>query len=80
MLSIVSIALLSSAQGKTVTKWIARPKRLCRFRSIRPRLAATGDSTLLASVYTHDAKLTAYWPDPTRPFSTRELVYRSRRT
>jgi ketosteroid isomerase-like protein len=26
-----------------------------------------GDIDLLASVYAHDVRLTAYWPDPTRP-------------
>jgi ketosteroid isomerase-like protein len=26
-----------------------------------------GDIDLLSSVYAHDARLTAYWPDPTRP-------------
>ncbi len=27
----------------------------------------TGDIDLLATVYAHDARLTAYWPDPVRP-------------
>src|SRR6516162_1871161 len=26
-----------------------------------------GDIDLLQTVYAHDARLTAYWPDPTRP-------------
>ncbi len=67
VLSIVSCVLAYSAQGGT-------------FKGSDPQAAAvnaafdkyvhgwqTGDVELLSRVYAHDARLTAYWPDPTRP-------------
>jgi uncharacterized protein (TIGR02246 family) len=67
VLSIVSIALLSSAQGETVNKRDREAKAVNAAFDQYVLGWQTGDINLLASVYAHDAKLTAYWPDPTRP-------------
>jgi ketosteroid isomerase-like protein len=61
------IALLGAAQGGTVSEMSAEAKAVNAAFDRYVHGWQTGDIDVLATVYAHDARLTAYWPDPTRP-------------
>jgi ketosteroid isomerase-like protein len=67
VLAIMSFALLGSAQGQSVQTADPEAKAVNAAFDQYVRGWQTGDIKLLGSIYAHDARLTAYWPDPTRP-------------
>jgi ketosteroid isomerase-like protein len=66
-LSIISVALLCGAQAGTANNTDHESKAVNAAFDQYVRGWQTGDINLLGSIYAHDARLTAYWPDPTRP-------------
>jgi ketosteroid isomerase-like protein len=63
----VSIALLSIVYGETGSPKSPEAKAINATFDRYVRGWNTGDIDLLGTVYAQDARLTAYWPDPTRP-------------
>ena len=61
------IALLGAAQGGTVSEMSPEAKMVNAAFDRYVHGWQTGDIDVLATVYAQDARLTAYWPDPTRP-------------
>ena len=61
------IALLCAAQGGTVSEMSPEAKAVNAAFDRYVVGWQTGDIDVLATVYAQDARLTAYWPDPTRP-------------
>jgi ketosteroid isomerase-like protein len=61
------VALLGAAEGATVSKMSPEAKAVNAAFDRYVLGWQTGDIDLLATVYAQDARLTAYWPDPTRP-------------
>jgi hypothetical protein len=66
-LTTVSIAVLCVAQGGTGSQMSSEAKAVNATFDRYVQGWKTGDIDLLGTVYAQDARLTAYWPDPTRP-------------
>jgi hypothetical protein len=67
VLAIASVALLCSAQSGTIKPRESEAKAVNAAFDRYVQGWQTGDINLLGSIYAHDARLTVYWPDPTRP-------------
>jgi hypothetical protein len=66
-LTTVFIAVLGVAHGETANEKSSEAKAVNAAFDRYVLGWKTGDIDLLGTVYAHDARLTAYWPDPVRP-------------